>query len=49
MCPCFKYFCQVETVSATDPDEAGNGQFRYSIESGDPDDQFAIDGMNVFL
>ena len=49
MCPCFKYFCQVETVSATDPDEGGNGQFRYSIESGDPDDQFAIDGMNVFL
>jgi len=37
----------VETVSATDPDEGGNGQFRYSIESGDPDDQFAIDGKNA--
>lgn len=37
----------METVSATDPDEGGNGQFRYSIESGDPDDQFAIDGMNA--
>lgn len=38
---------QLETVSATDPDERGNGQFRYSIENGDPDDQFAIDGMNA--
>ncbi len=38
----------METVSATDPDEGGNGQFRYSIESGDPDDQFAIDGTNTF-
>lgn len=37
----------METVSATDPDEGANGQFRYSIENGDPDDQFAIDGMNV--
>lgn len=39
----------MEIVSATDPDEGANGQFRYSIESGDPDDQFAIDGMNVLL
>ncbi|KAL9962398.1 hypothetical protein ACROYT_G031498 [Oculina patagonica] len=36
----------VATVSATDPDEGGNGQFRYSIESGDPDDQFAIDASS---
>ena len=35
------------TVSATDPDEGANGQFRYSIESGDPDDQFAVDGKNA--
>ena len=39
----------METVSASDLDEGGNGQFRYSIESGDPDDQFAINGMNAFL
>jgi len=39
----------VETVSATDPDEGGNGQFRYSIESGDPDDQFAIGGKNASM
>ena len=39
----------METVSAIDPDEGANGQFRYTIESGDPDDQFAIDGMNTFL
>ena len=45
----FIFFLQVGTVSATDPDEGGNGQFRYSIESGDPDDQFTIDGMNTFL
>ena len=37
----------METVSATDPDEGGNGQFRYNIESGDPDDQFAIGGKNA--
>ena len=41
------FILQLETVSATDPDQGGNGQFRYSIESGDPDDQFAIDGMNA--
>ena len=41
------FILQLETVSATDPDEGGNGQFRYSIESGDPDDQFSIDGMNA--
>ena len=34
-------------MSATDPDEGGNGQFRYSIENGDPDDQFAIDGTRI--
>ena len=39
----------METVSASDPDEGGNGQFRYSIESGDPDDQFAINGMTAFF
>lgn len=36
---------EVETVSASDLDEGGNGQFRYSIESGDPDDQFAINAI----
>lgn len=41
------FILQLETVSATDPDEGGNGQFRYSIERGDPDDQFSIDGMNA--
>lgn len=35
-------------MSATDADLGANGQFRYSIESGDPDDQFAING-NVAL
>ncbi|XP_074606157.1 cadherin-23-like isoform X2 [Acropora palmata] len=33
---------EVVTVSASDADLGANGQFRYSIESGDPDDQFAI-------
>ena len=45
----FLFVPQVQTVSARDPDGGGNGQFRYSIESGDPDDQFAIDGMTAFL
>ena len=36
----------MKTVSAIDPDAGANGQFRYSIESGDADDQFTIDGIN---
>ena len=31
-------------MSATDPDLGANGQFRYSIEGGDPHDQFSING-----
>ncbi|XP_068705618.1 cadherin-23-like isoform X2 [Montipora foliosa] len=33
---------EVAAVSATDPDLGAHGQFRYSIEGGDPDDQFSI-------
>lgn len=40
----FVFFFQVQTVSAKDPDAAANGQFRYSIEHGDSDDHFSIDG-----
>ena len=36
-------------MSATDPDAGANGQFRYSIESGDSDDQFSMDGMNGLI
>lgn len=36
-------------MSAIDPDAGANGQFRYSIESGDRDDQFSMDGMNGLI